>query len=438
MTSSPTPGLAEFAVFAYLSDTTSAVPAGLLEMAEHGPQVLRSRFRYGRRYAARPNRIALDSLTLALPGVGVEAFREPPVTLHGALTEFGVFRDAAPDRWGRRVIENKLRQTGPLPESVYLREAGANRTGALDFRVRPDSPEPVGGLARSVDLGYLQEAAERIEAGEPVPARLAAIFDAGPSMGGARPKAVVEHGERQWLAKFAQAGDAFCVPRVERATLLMARAAGLDVPQVEIVDVGAGRPAMLIERFDRYRLGGGYGRRHFVSALTLLARHESESSASTYPEIAEAIARHGAAGHVKSDQAELFGRMIFNILVSNTNDHLRNHGFVYDPQVEGWRLSKLYDVVPMPSHAGERFLHLGVGSQGRAATLPNAMSQHGVFGLTRPAALAIVDRVCSVVREWRVHFEQAGVPGEDIDRVATAFRHPREVGGDALKERVRG
>jgi serine/threonine-protein kinase HipA len=439
----------DFVTFIYLDRQTQAVPAGRISLVEHNDQVLRSTFGYGRQYVQRPNRLALDPLTLALPGAGEELLREPPQTAKGQLTEFGVVRDAAPDRWGRRVIENKLRRTGPLPESIYLAHAGSNRTGALDFRATPDAPEQAGYLAQLIDLGYLKEAAERIDAGEPIPASLDRIFDAGSSMGGARPKAVIEADQRQWLAKFALASDAFSMPDVEYATLLMARAAGLDVPDVRLEEVGDQHPVMLIERFDRqYQTGntvnGGkpatkynYARRHFISALTLLAKHESESPHTSYAQIAEAIAIHGAAATIKQDQAELFGRMIFNILVNNNDDHLRNHGFIWDasPKVKGWRLSKLYDVVPAPSHATERYLHLAVGHQGRLATLPNALSQHGVFGLSKAQAIQRIESISAVVREWKSRFEAAGVPGQDIDRISSAFRRPRELGLNDLKDK---
>lgn len=418
----------EFAVFMYLDGAPDAVPAGLLTLVEDGDKLLQSTFRYGRRYAERRQAMALDPLTLSLPGLGVDAAREPPLTTAGRLAEFGVIRDAAPDGWGRRVIENRLRRAGPLSESVYLRQAGFNRTGALDFRDTPKSPETRGAIAQPIDLGHLQEAAERIEAGETIPVRHEKIFDAGTSMGGARPKVVVESDGRQWLAKFSLPSDAWAIPDVERATLLMASKAGLKVPEVRPVDIGERRRALLIERFDRHRVGEHYARRHFLSALTLLGRHESESHHASYAEISQAIATHCAAPCVKADQAELFGRMVFNILVHNNDDHLRNHGFLFDAAVGGWRLAPLYDVVPAPSLAEERFLHLRVGEQGRLATLTNAMTRHGVFGLTRPQAVAHIERICSVVREWKQHFENAGVSGNDIERVAAAFRKPRSLG----------
>lgn len=424
----------EFAVFAYLAGESEGVPAGLLTMLEGGSALLHSTFRYGRRYADRPRHFELDPLTLSIPGVGIDQVREPPEAASGCgpLIEFGIMRDAAPDSWGRRVIENKLKKIGPLPESEYLIHAGHNRTGALDFREKPDSPERTGQLAQLLDLGYLKEAADRIDQGEEVPASLAKIFDAGPSMGGARPKAVVEADNIQWLAKFPAKDDTFCVPWAEYATLRLAKAAGLNVPALRLEDIGAGRPVMMIARFDRIYRGDGYERRHFMSALTLLARHESESPYTSYANIAEAIAKYGVPAHIKANQSELFARMVFNILVNNNDDHLRNHGFVYDPAAGGWVLSPLYDVVPAPTLGFDRNLHLGVGTAGRAATLPNAMSQHGVFGLTKPQALEIIDAVGKVVRQWKGYFEEAGVPGAEIDKVARAFRSPREAGAAAI------
>lgn len=420
---------ARFAVFLYPEQSVIALAAGLLTMVEDGKDLLQSTFGYGRQYAGRQDAIALDPLSLALPGPGAAVLRGPPAN----LTEFGVFRDAAPDRWGRRLIENKLRRTGPLPESLYLAHAGGNRTGALDFRDSPTSPEQAADLAQRVDLGYLKEAAERVEAGETMPARLEKIFDAGSSMGGARPKAVIEADGRQWLAKFPLRSDPFSIPHVEYASLLLAREAGLNVPSLRLEDLGEQRPAMLIERFDRIPLQSGYGRKHFISGLTLLAMHESESQHASYPQLAEAIATHGLAESIKADQAELFGRMVFNILVNNNDDHLRNHGFLWDAVSKGWRLSPLYDVVPAPMLAQERHLHLGIGTEGRLATLPNAISKHGVFGLTRVQAVAVIERIASVVREWKNTFEAAGVPGQDIDKISTAIRNPRDAGLDKLR-----
>lgn len=422
--------ISKFTVFIHLPGQHEATPAGLLDMVEDGSRVLQSTFLYGRQYVERQNCLALDPLTLQLNSNSKtnSSLREPPMTEHGRLLEFGGFRDAAPDGWGRRVIENKLRRTGPLPESVYLKHAGSNRMGALDFREKPNSLPQVASQVGSIDLEYLLEASDRVQAGEQLPGKLALLFEAGPSMGGARPKAVIHAEEREWLAKFSSKDDHFDMPRVEYATMEMARYAGLRVPDLRLEQVN-NRSVMLIERFDRERaVTGAMARRHFLSALTMMAKHESESSTASYQDIALAITQRGAHQAIRQDLAELFKRMVYNILVNNNDDHLRNHGFLWDAAAEGWCLSPLYDVVPTPVIAHTRYLHLGVGEQGRLATLENAMSRHGVFGLSRAEAENIIDHIAMVVREWKTHFDAAGVSEKDIEYMQGAIRHPREVG----------
>ena len=153
----------------------------------------------------------------------------------------------------------------------------------------------------------------------------------------------------------------------------------------------------------------------------MLGVHELRSPEMSYVAISEAQRKYGTTGTVVDQQAELFGRMVFNMFVSNDDDHLRNHGFLW--QDGGWVLSPLYDVVPRPSFATERFLHLGLGTAGRSATLTNAMSKHASFGLDKSKAEAIVERIWKVVREWRAYFEGWNVPGDDIEKAASAFRH---------------
>jgi serine/threonine-protein kinase HipA len=192
---------------------------------------------------------------------------------------------------------------------------------------------------------------------------------------------------------------------------------------------------MLIERFDRQRLAQGMGRRHMVSALTMLGVQEQDSPVSGYADVADVIGRHGVRGYIAQDAEELYARMVFNILVSNDDDHLRNHAFVYDAQGSGWRLSPLYDVVPKPQVAQERWLHLSVGPQGRAARLDNALRGAGRFGLHAAAAIEIIDRVVRGVREWRVTFERLGVSVRECDRVATAFRRAADIGMSEVERR---
>ena len=236
------------------------------------------------------------------------------------------------------------------------------------------------------------DAAERIEEGLPIPAHLEAIFMDGTGLGGARPKASVRDASGVlWLAKFSSRTDRFDIPAIECAALRLAAAAGLTVPPVMVQTLGA-RKVMLIRRFDRYwaepgkalgvatdlmsiqpEIGKVEHRLGFVSGLTLVGCDETESRTKAYADLAQAVRNYCHPSVIRADNEEFFKRMIYNIFVSNDDDHLRNHGFVWEPRLAGWRLSPLYDVLPRATHATERFLHLGVGPQGRLATLDNAL-----------------------------------------------------------------
>lgn len=417
--------MVERIVFIHLPGETAAVPAGRLTMIEEGLQVQASRFAYGRRYLERPNAVPVDPVSLPLAQGRGGAQLLPA----GGLPLFGALRDATPDAWGRRVIENRLRAPpNGLPESAYLDHAGPHRAGALDVRARPDDAPAAGALPAIVDLAHLLDAAARIEEGEPVPAHLESYFTGGPSVGGARPKAVVATQGSEWIAKFPARNDPWDVPLVERATLELAREAGLDVPRTRMETLADGRQVMLIERFDRVPIGPAIGRRHMVSALTLLALPEQASPDSSYAAIADALGEFGVRGGIAPDRGELYGRMVFNILVSNDDDHLRNHAFLYDADGKGWRLSPLYDVVPKPQVAQDRLLHLAVGPLGRQARLDNALNGAGRFGLLPPDAARIIDRVVGATRSWRETFERLGVPGRECDRISSAFRRATDVG----------
>lgn len=420
-------------VFVYLPDSPVAVPAGNLALEEEGRDSVGCSFGYGARYLQRPNAIPVDPVSLPLscePGnlKLYEPTTKPPF--------FGAIRDAAPDFWGRRVIDAKLKvPADSLPESRYLTEAGTHRFGALDFRQNPADPEQVGQLPPVMSLEHLLEAADRIQLGEPVPAHLDAIFGVG-SMGGARPKALVERNGVQYLAKFPAKKDTFDVPRVERAVLELARQAHLNVPETDLVPLIDGRAIMLIRRFDRTALpDGSYARTHCVSALTLTGKYEDESLGSPYAELADLLGTYGANHCIGTDREELFRRIVFSILVSNDDDHLRNHAFCWQP-TGGWSLSPLYDVVPRPQIAQERLLHMGVGPQGRTATLDNLFQEYGRYGLDRRRAYEVMDDVCRTVRAWKTVFDQCHVPEAEMLKVESAFRKPREVGMDLVARQV--
>lgn len=434
----------KLAVFSHLNGQWA--PCGLLSLAEDGRQTQGSSFAYGTRYVDRANALEIDPVALGLQDKsdikGKQLF--PPA----GLPLFGGIRDAAPDAWGRRVIEAKLKAPpNGLPESAYLLHAGSDRVGALDVRQNLTSGA-TGGIAEIKSLQYLIEAADRIEEGLPVPANLESIFVAGTALGGARPKASVRDSDGVlWLAKFSGRKEAINLPWVEYGTLLLAKEVGFVVPAVKVEKMGD-RTAMLIQRFDRYwdlpdappvhagadalalanPAGGRIEKRlAFISGLTLLGCHEADSMSKSYGDLADAIRKYCHPEVVVADNKDLYRRMIYNIFVTNNDDHLRNHGFVWDPSYLGWRLSPLYDVTPHTSVAHDRYLHLSVGPRGKHAHLGNALASHSWFRLSQTAAAAVIAQVWEKVSEWKVVFEARGVPGEQIEKIATAFRHIDDV-----------
>lgn len=449
----------ELFVFAHLP-TTGFVPAGRAELTETALDVDASNFAYGTRYLERPESFEIEPVSLSLADRA--AVRGRLLFPANGLPLFGGLRDAAPDAWGRRVIEARRRvPANSLPESVYMLEAGGDRIGALDVREHLNDAGRAG-VAAVHALPYLLETVERIERGLPIPARLTDLFGSGPGAGGARPKASVRDEQGLlWLAKFASRTDSLDMATAEAATLRLAARCGLTVPATRVVDLG-GKSCMLIRRFDRYWVSGAQlaaGVSHlpadlvlhetpaqaqaielrlpFISALTLVGCHEREAHVQSYANIAAAVRRHGHPAAIRADNRELFARMVFNILVSNDDDHLRNHGFVLDPRLGGWRLSPLYDVVPRPGVAFDRFLQLNVGPQGKLATLDNALAAHVAFDLERPAAVALISRVAREIGRWREHFEDGNVPGGLIDRLAGAFRQLDGMASADLRNELR-
>jgi serine/threonine-protein kinase HipA len=451
----------ELAVFAWLPEKPVGrfVPAGLLQLTElvganPNNRELTSRFAYGLGYLKRPEAVEVDPVSLGL--ADREAVRGQQLFPVNGLGEFGGIRDAAPDAWGRRVIEARRKvPANSLSEADYLLEAGGDRVGALD--VRPGLHSEASPSASDLhSLSYVMQASEAVEQGLPVPAHLEAFLGAGPSAGGARPKASVrDEAGALWLAKFPAKGDAFDVARAEACTLELARRCGLTVPEVRYLLIG-GKPVMLIRRFDRYwapegalppvdlalhdsRPGAGLveGRVPFASGLTLVACSEFESRTKGYADLAAAIRRHVRPASIKSASEELFARMVFNIFVSNDDDHLRNHGFVFEHRLGGWVLSPLYDVVPRPGHAHERMLHLEVGDQGKLATLDNALSRFAAFTAARADAVALVRRVWGEVRQWKTTFEEYGADAKLMGQVSSAFRRLEDIASPALVAEIR-
>lgn len=429
----------------------SWAPCGQLVLTEERDRLLASSFAYGLNYLKRSDALEVDPVSLGLSDR--EAILGKRLLPANQLPFFGGIRDAAPDAWGRRVIEAKLKvPANSLPESQYLLHAGSERVGALDIRDSLDA-QAAAGASSWHTLEHLVEAADRIDAGLPVPAHLEQIFVNGTALGGARPKASVrDQSSILWLAKFASRHDAFDVPGIECASLQLARHTGLNVPPVATRLLGD-QNIMLIRRFDRYwsspckSLPSEFDlsascpgddriehRMGFVSGLTMLGCDEMESRSKSYSDLAESVRRYCHPTVIRADNEELFKRMVFNIFVSNDDDHLRNHGFLWDQRLPGWRLSPLYDVLPRPSLASERYLHLGIGPQGRLATLDNALAEPEKFTLSKAAAYALTAQIWQVVRQWRVFFDAVAVSEKEQDKIATAFRHIDDVSTPGLRK----
>jgi serine/threonine-protein kinase HipA len=447
------------AIFAHIPDPAENrhhfVPAGLLDHERTAVDQQTYSFAYGLRYLKRNEAFDMDPRSLSL----ADARAHPGMRWYppAGLGEFGGIRDAAPDAWGRRVIEARLRAApNSLDEFTYLLETGSDRVGALDVREGLNlAPRHVAGDL--VGLPYLLQAAAAVEAGEPIPANLMPYLGGAPSAGGARPKASVRDDEGVlWLTKFPARNDPYDMAIVEAGAMDLARSAGLTVPPLRVILIGATR-VLMVRRFDRYwapagqplpALARGYdtqplagtteGRIPQVSALTMMGCPEMDSAARSYKDLAQAIRERVHPTCIASDNAELFARMVLNIFLTNDDDHLRNHAFSYDAQLRGWRLSPLYDVVPRPSIAHERHLHLGVGTYGKLATLDNAMSEFAAFVPDRPSALAIIRRVWSAVRGWKSVFETHGATPALMKTLEQAIRPLGDIASPALERELRG
>ena len=383
------------------------------------PRTQFATFAYGRRYLERADRIPVDPVALPLHEAGTSrTFR----TEEG-FAVFGGIRDAAPDGWGQYLMYKAMGDRLPSEIDLIL-ASGEHRVGAIAFGPTSAQPERItpwgGGPAPGEEftLAELAEAAERAQHVDELDENLRALLAAGSSLGGARPKAATKIGDQPWIAKFQKRGDSFPECRVELATMRLASECGLDVPPLDFRCV-LDRDIYLIERFDRIPHGNWLERRPFASGLTMLGAHESEVSSFSYADLAGAIRQFGT--EVRQDLHELFRRMLLNILVTNDDDHLRNHGFLFDG--EGWRLSPLYDVVPKPQLGLERRLVLGVGPEGRNATIENALAGAAVFDLGHDDAKAIAENMSrTVATRWEQLFTEAGISAADRKRFATCFR----------------
>ena len=396
--------------------STEFVTAGRFQVAPPPDGEPVGRFIYGRRYLERNDAVELDPAELRLRRGVYETARM------GGF--FGAIRDSMPDFWGRRVIERSTRHT-QLEEFDYLMYGPDDRAGALGFGLNVEPPPPRRRFNRTLDLERLQTSADAIINADPNLAGSASrqieeLLLAGTSMGGARPKAVVEHEQDLWIAKFARHDDRWNHPRVEHGLLKLAKACGLSVADSDITTVGR-RDVLLVRRFDRDRVETGYRRHRMVSALTLLQSDDNPVARRDWSYILLADEIRRVSMKPKADLHELFGRMCFNAVVSNLDDHPRNHAVLAKDR--GWRLSPAYDLTPNPMIALERRdLAMACGSAGRYANRKNLRSLHGRFLLSGEEATAILDQIAETVRSaWLATMRRVGVSEADCDAIASAF-----------------
>ena len=349
------------------------------------------------------------ALSEDLPLVGEELFPTTKDTAAGAVD------DARPDRWGERVIR-VLDKPPRLSLLEYLYFAGDDRFGALGVSTSKDKylPRRTGPLAQLVELTELQALVRKVLANEPIPEPLRRLISPGATMGGARPKALLEIDGEQWVVKFSD-GDPIDTPLIEHASMTLLRAARIRAAETRPLKL-VGDHAVAIKRFDR----AGRRRIHALSANVALKAAADEFG---YPELAQLLRRRGIVerGVNREQMAELFRRMVFNILLDNTDDHEKNH-VVLVGDAQTYELSPAFDVLPSGQALG--YQQMRVGRDQADSTLVNAMSMCGSFGLTTDQAAREARVVIRAIDRWKKHFRSCGVSARDIESLAEQIDRP--------------
>jgi serine/threonine-protein kinase HipA len=331
-------------------------------------------------------------------------------------TAAGAVDDARPDRWGERVIRfiDKPKRLSLLE---YLFFAGDDRFGALSVSTSPTEylPRRLGPLPALADADEIQELIRKVQNNEAVPQAQERLISPGATMGGARPKALVNIGSDQWVIKFAD-GDPADTPLIEHAAMTLAQKALIRVAETRPVRLIHGH-AVAIKRFDR---AAGGRRLHSLSARVAL---QAAAEGFGYPELAQLLRRKGVVDGdlYVAHMRELFRRMVFNILIDNTDDHEKNHALLVTDSQQ-YELSPAYDVLPSGQALG--FQQMRVGDQEADATMVNALSMSRMFSLTKDEAVEQVRAVAGVVDGWKEHFAQSGVTPGDIDLYAQHIDRP--------------
>jgi serine/threonine-protein kinase HipA len=386
-------------VWIWLPDETEPVVAGRLEA--DNDNIL---FNYGKSYL---DRIGDNKPAIAIyePELPLKAGMLP---LPEGLTMPGCIRDAAPDAWGRRVIINKKlglkgagTDTAELDELTYLLESGSDRIGALDFQRSPT--EYVPRSANNVSMEELIESAERVEKGVPLTPELDQALFHGSSIGGARPKAIIQDQGKKYVAKFSSSTDLYSIVKAEFIAMRLAELAGLNAAPVELAKA-ANKDILLVERFDRVPKGDKWARKAMVSALTLLRLDDMMARYASYETLSEII-RHRFTDP-KQTLKELFSRLVFNILCGNTDDHARNHAAFWDGKA--LTLTPAYDICPQGRTGNEASQAMLISGNKNLSQLKTCLETAHNFLLSEEEAReTFANLTAAIEQHWEAVCEEA-------------------------------
>ncbi|MEE9312340.1 MAG: HipA domain-containing protein [Planctomycetota bacterium] len=386
-------------VWIWLPGETEPVVAGRLEA--DNSNIL---FNYGKSY--------LDRIGDSKPAISIYEPELPlkagVFSLPGGLTMPGCIRDAAPDAWGRRVIINKKlglkgadTDTAELDELTYLLESGSDRIGALDFQ--RSSTEYVPRTANNVSMEELIASAGRVEKGVPLTPELDQALFHGSSIGGARPKALIQDQGKKYVAKFSSSSDLYSVVKAEFIAMRLAELAGLNAAPVKLAKA-ANKDVLLIERFDRVPKGDKWARKAMVSALTLLRLDDMMARYASYETLSEII-RH-CFTDPKHTLIELFSRLVFNILCGNTDDHARNHAAFWDGKA--LTLTPAYDICPQGRTGNEASQAMLISGDNNLSQLKTCLETAHNFLLSEEEAREIFGNLTAAIEQhWEAVCEEA-------------------------------
>lgn len=371
-------------VWVWLPGNTEPVVAGRVQRRGK-----RCRFGYGTSYLARS-----DAISLYPPELPLRTGWQVP---RGNLAVASVLRDAGPDSWGQRVILERVHgirggdaDPEDLDQITFFLESGSDRIGGLDFQTSPEVYLPRG---TSATLDELHSAADSLQEGHSLSPELQAALVRGTSIGGARPKALVNDCGIPYIAKFSSTTDLYAVVNAEAMAMEFARRAGIDTPR-SLVTSSLGKDVLLVERFDRTPQGG---RRILVSGLTMLGLDEMEARYATYPDLLDVLRRDGADPNIGK---RLFERIVFNIAIGNNDDHARNHAAFWDGQVLD--LTPAYDLCPQPRSGETSAQAMAFGRDGqRDSSFAACLDVAPVYGLTKSEARGIImQQIDMISADW--------------------------------------